>query len=409
MLVDGSDIGQRSETVRRANLSAIVRGLHERGPLSRSDLVAATGLTRSAIRSLVGELAAAGFVTEAPAVRLGTPGRPSPLVRLIPTSAAVLSLEILVDSIAAAIVGLGGETIDKVRVQRPRGELSVDEVVAALAALADDLRARNDVPIIGIGVAVAGIVRRRDGVVSMAPNLGWIDVPLGSRLARALATALPIHLLNDADAGVLGEVRRGVARGVDDVVYISGEVGVGGGVVLGGRLVTGATGFAGEVGHITLNPDGLPCRCGSFGCWETEVGEGRLLALAGRPADAGRQGIREVLAEAAAGGEPAVAAIDHVGRWLGIGLAAVVNMLNPRVVILGGPHAALHPFVAGAIDGSLTRYALPASRGVVRVVPGELGVDAMLVGAAEAAFESLLSDPAAWFERRDRAFHLASA
>src|SRR4051794_16502535 len=147
LLVDGSDIGQRSETVRRANLSAIVRGLHERGPLSRSDLVAATGLTRSAIRSLVGELVTAGFVNEVGAVRLGTPGRPSPLVRLNATGAAVLSLEILVDSIAAAIVGLGGETIEKVRIQRPRGELSVDEVDADLSALANELLARVDAPV----------------------------------------------------------------------------------------------------------------------------------------------------------------------------------------------------------------------------------------------------------------------
>ncbi len=117
------DVGQRSETVHRANLSAIVRGLHEHGPQSRSDLVAATGLTRSAIRALVGELAAAGLVTEGGAVRLGTPGRPSPLVRLNSTGAVVLSLEILVDSIAAAIVGLGGETLEHVRRERPRGEL----------------------------------------------------------------------------------------------------------------------------------------------------------------------------------------------------------------------------------------------------------------------------------------------
>jgi predicted NBD/HSP70 family sugar kinase len=104
-----------------------------------------------------------------------------------------------------------------------------------------------------------------------------------------------------------------------------------------------------------------------------------------------------------------VAAIDHVGRWLGIGLGMVVNVLNPRLVILGGPHARLHPFVADAIDAGLARYALPASRAAVRVVPARLGVEAPLVGAAEAAFEPLLSDPAAWFERRDRAFHLASA
>ncbi len=117
------DVGQRSETVHRSNLSAIVRRLHEQGPQSRSELVAATGLTRSAIRALVGELAAAGLVTERDAVRLGTPGRPSPIVRLNATGAVVLSLEILVDSIAAAIVGLGGETLEHVRLDRPRREL----------------------------------------------------------------------------------------------------------------------------------------------------------------------------------------------------------------------------------------------------------------------------------------------
>ena len=409
MRVGRVDVGQRSETVHRANLSAIVRGLHEHGPQSRSDLVAATGLTRSAIRALVGELAAAGLVTEGGAVRLGTPGRPSPLVRLHATGAVVLSLEILVDSIAAAIVGLGGETLEHVRRERPRGELSVDDVVTDLAALAADLRYRGDWPIVGIGVAVAGVVRRLDGLVSVAPNLGWVDVPLGTRLAKALSVAVPISIVNDADAGVLGEYRRGAAVGVDNVLYVSGEVGVGGGLIVDGRLLTGVAGFAGEIGHVTVNPDGAECRCGSRGCWETEVGEGKLLALAGHPADAGRAGIDAVLREAEAGSETATAAIAHVGRWLGIGLAGLVNILNPRLVILGGPNSRLYPLVRDAIDDELTRYALPGPRALVRVVPATLGVDAPLVGAAEMAFDPLLSDPAAWFGRRDPAVHLATA
>jgi predicted NBD/HSP70 family sugar kinase len=403
------DVGQRSETVHRANLSAIVRDLHERGPLSRSELVAATGLTRSAIRALVGELAAAGLVFEERPIPLGTPGRPSPLVRLNPDGAAVLSLEILVDSIAVAIVGLGGQTLERIRVERPRVELSVDDVVADLAALVDDLPGREDRPIVGIGVAVAGVVRRSDGMVSMAPNLGWIDVPLGARLARALATVVPIAVMNDADAGVLGEARRGAAVGVDNVLYVSGEVGVGGGMIVDGRLLTGVAGFAGEIGHLTVNPDGRPCRCGSIGCWETEVGEGMLLALAGYPADAGRSGVDAVLREAEAGSPSAVAALAHVGRWLGIGLGGLINVLNPRLVILGGPHARLHPLVRGRLEAELGRYALPASAALVRVVPAALGVNAPLVGAAEMAFEPLLSDPAAWFGRASHTLHLASA
>jgi predicted NBD/HSP70 family sugar kinase len=409
LLVGRVNVGQRSETVHRANLSSILRGLHEHGPQSRSDLVAATELTRSAIRALVGELAAAGLVTETPGVRLGTPGRPSPQIRPNPNGAAVLSLEILVDSIAAAIVGLGGEILAHVRVERPRGELSVDDVVADLAVLADELRARGDWTTVGIGVAVAGVVRHADGLVSVAPNLGWIDVPLGARLARALSVALPIRVMNDADAGVLGEYRRGAAIGVDNVLYVSGEVGVGGGMIVDGRLVTGVAGFAGEIGHVTVNPAGEPCRCGSVGCWETEVGEGRLLALAGHPADAGRVGIDAVLAEAEAGSDAARAAIAHVGRWLGIGLGSLVNILNPRLVILGGPNGRLYPLVRDAIAGELDRHALPGPRALVRVEPAALGVDAPLIGAAEMAFDGLLSDPAAWFGRRSDHLRLASA
>jgi len=403
------EVGQRSETVHRANLSAIVRRLHERGPQSRSNLVAATGLTRSAIRGLVGELAAEGLVSEAEAVRLGTPGRPSPLVRLNATGAVVLTLEILVDSIAAAIVGLGGETLAHVRLDRPRMELSVDDVVADLAALAADIRARGDWRIVGIGVAVAGIVRQADGMVSMAPNLGWVDVPLGARLAKALSVAVPISIMNDADAGALGEHRRGVAVGVDNVVFISGEVGVGGGLILDGRLITGAAGYAGEIGHLTVNPDGAACRCGSVGCWETEVGERVLLARAGHAVDEGREGIEAVLREARAGSPTALEAIDHVGRWLGIGIAGLVNVLNPRLVILGGPNGLLLPFIGARLDAELDRFALRASRALVRVVPASLGIEAPMVGAAELAFDPLLTDPAAFFRGRSTPVHLATA
>jgi predicted NBD/HSP70 family sugar kinase len=409
LLVDGSDIGQRSETVRRANLSAIVRGLHERGPLSRSDLVAATGLTRSAIRSLVGELASAGFVTEDGAVRLGTPGRPSPLVRIVPESATVLALEVLVDSIAAAVVGLGGSRLAQVRLHRPRLQLSVDDVIADLAALAADLRARTETPVLGVGVAVAGVVRRSDGLVSMGPNLGWVDVPLGARLERALGIAAPIAVINDADAGVLAEHRRGAAAGVDDVLFVSGEVGVGGGALVGGRPLTGVAGFAGEIGHMPVNPAGSACRCGSVGCWETEVGERVLLARAGYRPDAGRVGVDALLRGAEAGVPGVLAALDETGSWLALGLGGLVNILNPRLIVLGGLHGRIYPYVRNRVEEDLARHSLAGPRASVTVVPAALAADAPLVGAAELAFEPLLTDPLAWFGQRTMSLPLASA
>jgi predicted NBD/HSP70 family sugar kinase len=397
------DIGQRSETVRRSNLSAIVRELHERGPLSRSELVARTGLTRSAIRGLIGELAVAGIVSEGQAARLGTPGRPSPVVRLNTRSAAVLAFDIGVDSLAAASVGLGGEVFEKIRAERRRGHSAVDDVVADLAGLAAEIRARRpaDERLIGIGVAVAGIVRRTDGFVVMAPNLGWRDIPLRSRLARALATSLPIAVANEADLGALAELRRGAAVGLSDILYVSGEVGVGGGLIVGGQPLTGVAGYGGEVGHMPVNPTGAACGCGSVGCWETEVGEEALLALAGRPAGGGSQAVEAVLREADAGSARARAALDHVGRWLGTGLAGLVNVFNPERVVLGGLFSRIHPHVVEALEAELGRRALAASRSLVAVVPGALAVDAALIGAAELALEPILADPAAWLGPRD--------
>jgi len=403
-------VGQRSETVRRANLSAILRELHTGGPRSRSELVARTGLTRSAIRGLIGEFVAADLVSEERAAPLGGPGRPSPLVRPNPEGAVVLAFDIAVDSLAVALVGLGGEVFDMVRVQRPRGHSSVAEVVDQLAEQAAVVRARSrHDALIGIGVAVAGVVRRSDGFVAMAPNLGWRDVPLGAALARALEATVPIWIANEADLGAVAELRRGAAIGADDILYLSGEVGVGGGLIVDGRPLTGVAGFGGEVGHIPVNPDGAACQCGSVGCWETEVGEEALLRLAGHQPGGGWGEVDAVLEEARAGSTIALGALEEVGRWLGIGLAGLVNIFNPRLVVLGGLFGRIQPFVGSALAAELDRRTLPASRALVRVVPARLGVDAPLLGAAELAFEPLLVDPAAWLRPRGAVAERASA
>lgn len=402
-------VGQRSETVRRANLSAIVRELQAGGPRSRSELVATTGLTRSAIRGLIGELTAAGLVSEERAEPQGNPGRPSPVVSLNPGGAVVLALEIAVDSLAAALVGLGGVVFELVRVDRPSGHASVDAIAEDLAGLAAAVRRPSREPLVGVGVTVVGVVRRKDGFVSMAPNLGWRDVPLGERIAEALDSPAPIYVANDADLGALVEHRRGAAIGSDHVLYISGEYGVGGGMIVDGKPLTGVAGYGGEVGHMPVNPNGSACRCGSVGCWETEVGEGALLRLAGHPPGGGRGEVDAVLREAEAGSPSALSALDHVGRWLGVGLAGLVNVLNPQLVVLGGLFGRIHPFVSRTLEDELDRRALSAPRRLVRVVPATLGVDAPLLGAAELALEPLLADPAAWMASREAVAVRASA
>lgn len=405
MAVIGDRVGQRSETVRRANLGAIVGELHLHGALSRSAIGARTGLTRSAVRGLIGELVAGGLATEERSLPLGGPGRPSPLVRPRPEGALALAIEISVDSFGVAVIGFGGTIHHRSRVDRPRGHLSLDAIVGDVAELAapriDQLR--GDPALVGVGVAVAGIVRREDGMVRLAPNLGWRDEPLAARLGSALRLDAPVLVANEADVAGLAEYRRGAAAGADSVLHITGEVGVGGVFIIGGRPFSGAAGYAGEVGHMPVNHDGSRCGCGSVGCWETEVGEGAMLARAGYPADAGRDAVSSVIGAARRGEPRAVAAVDEVGTWLGIGLAGLINVYNPAMVVLGGLFQRIHPLIAERLARALDERALRPSRETVAIVPGLLGVDAPLIGAAELALEPLLSNPAERLERVPRA------
>ena len=195
-----------------------------------------------------------------------------------------------------------------------------------------------------------GVVRSRDGLVETAPNLGWTGVPLGSRLAARLDLDVPVLVANEADVGVLAEHRRGAAAGIDDVLYIHGEVGVGGGLIVGGRPLEGAAGYAGEVGHLPVVPDGAPCRCGSFGCWETEIGTHALLARAGIPIDAGQEGVdrRVPGCGSLATPSPSPRSRRRPARS-GSGLAGLVNIFNPRLVVLGGLCGRIHAYASDAI------------------------------------------------------------
>ena len=396
MSVPESPVGQRSETVRRANLSAIARELHLRGPHSRSELGLRTGLTRSAIRGLIGELSVAGLVDEVRSSSAGLPGRPSPIVRPDPQAAVVLALEINVDSLAAALVGFGGTVHDLRRADRPRGHLSSEAIVGDLVELVTPmLAAHGSRRILAIGVGVAGVVRRSDGLVRHAPNLGWRDVPLGQALSRALGLDLPLSVANEADLGGLAEHRRGAAIGASAVIYVAGEVGVGGNLLVDGQPVVGAAGYAGEIGHMPVNPEGAACGCGSIGCWETEIGERAMLLRAGRPADGGREAVASLIDAAQSGDPAATAAMEHTGTWLGIGLAGLVNIFNPGLIVLGGLLGRVHPLIAEQVEAVLDRRALSASRELVGVVPAALGVDGAVLGAAELAFEAFLADPTA--------------
>ena len=394
VVIAGRVAGANLDEVRRHNLSTVLGYVHRHGATTRAELTTITGLNRSTIGDLVADLRERGLVVEGAAVSRGGPGRPSPLVLPAGDRVAVLALEIDVDSIAAAVVGIGGAPISRVRVERAEDDPA--GVVAAIAELARRQLAElsPDTRLLAVGVAVAAVTRRRDGLVHFGPHLGWREVPLGALLATALAPGVTIRVGNDGDLGALAEHTRGAAVGVDDLVYLAGGAGVGGGIVTAGVPLHGTTGHAGEIGHVLVNPDGVDCRCGATGCWETETGELALLRHAGRSTDGGRAAVGDVLGAAAAGDEAALDAVRETGRWLGLGIGGLMNAFNPAVIVLGGFFAALHEVAAGVIEEAAGVQATDVARAAARIVPSLLGAESSLFGAAELAFEETLRDPA---------------
>lgn len=389
-------LGVNQESLRRANLGAVLRHVHVAGPVARSGLTALTGLNRSTVANLVAELTDRGLVWESPPAIATGPGRPSPTVNPDPDGAAVLALDLEVDAVAAAVVGLGGHVHARLR-QARTGATSPQAILGAAMGLVDELLPAAGAPLVGVGAAVAGMVRRKDGLVRLAPNLGWRDVPLAALLQDALGrrgVAAPVLVGNEADLGALAEHLRGAGAGTNDLLYLSGEIGVGAGVLVDGRPLVGASGAAGEAGHLVVNPEGRRCRCGSTGCWETEIGTEALLRAVGGGSgtDGGTEPVLDALAR---GEERALDAAATQGRWLGIGLAGLVNVLNPRRVVLGGLLARTWPFAREAALAEIDARVLPAARAALELVPAALAPHSALLGAAELAFGPLLADPAA--------------
>ncbi len=390
-------LGLATEELRRHNLGVVLERLHLFGAVSRSELTTATGLNRSTIAGLIGQLTSLGLVDEGPGLINAGPGRPSPMVTTRPQGAVVLAVDLAVDSVAVATIGLGGHIYNRIRVARPRGRFSPQETVKDVAKLAgpllDSLPAKH--VLVGVSAAIVGVARRSDGFVHIAPNLGWRNVPLGAMLAAELDLAGHVQVANDADLGALAEQRRGVGFGVGHLIYVHGEVGIGTGVILDGDPLLGAAGYAGEAGHMLINPEGGKCRCGASGCWETEAGEAALARHARLPANVtGLAVLDTVVARAAEGDLVTIAAIVEIGRWLGLGIGNLVNIFNPELVVLGGFYQRLFPHLQAAVVESARLRALEAPGQMASIVASGLGFDAPLIGAAELALSGVMADPA---------------
>jgi glucokinase len=296
--------------------------------------------------------------------------------------------------VAALLTDDRGTVLDRRVVHSPAddAEAAVDTVVA----LARELAQRHE-GVVAVGVGAAGLVSR-EGVLRFAPNLAWREFPLRARVAAGVG--LPVTVDNDANVAAWGEFRFGAGRGSTDLLLVTVGTGIGGGIVAGGSLFRGAHGFAAEIGHIIVEPGGPPCGCGNVGCWE-QVASGRAIERLGRQAAAehadsvlGRAARGDpstidgpAVTKAAQGGDPmSVRILERVGVRLGEGIAGLVNVLDPDVVVVGGGAAAagdllLEPARRAFVDAVEAADHRPA----VSILAAALGNDAGAIGAADLA------------------------
>jgi predicted NBD/HSP70 family sugar kinase len=391
--------------VRRHNLGVVLRHLSDHGPRSRATIALETGLNKTTVSSLVTELIGLDLVVERGLEQRGTVGRPGQVVELSGDGVVALGLEINVDYLAVRALDLTGAERHRGLDVEDNRRVSVSEVLDRLAAHAkealDAVQAEGLRPV-GATVALPGLVDAANGALLVAPNLGWNDVAVVDELRERLSVpGFPLAADNEANLAALAELWEGTARGFTDVLYVSGEIGVGGGIILGGELFRGAQGFGGEFGHMTLDPGGKPCACGSRGCLETVAGLEALLELAGLdPAGAtttagSGEPVAALASRARAGDESALAALREGGRWLGIAIASAANLLNFQAVVLGGFFGQLSTWLAAPIARELEVHVLASEWAVPRLLPSTLGPEAAVRGAAAQSLRRVLADPMA--------------
>ena len=369
-------------TLRELNRLRVVDALRRSGIASRTELSRMTGISRTTVATLVSDLQSRGLIVEMPDARAEPSGRGRPpvLLRLDAAAGAALGIDFDHRHVRVAVADLSSTVLAE-RVVSIDVDGAPEDALDAAAALAEAVLSEAGIDrsrVIGVGMALSAPIDRHQGVLGSTVLPNWAGIQAGDELSRRLE--IPVELDNDANLGALAEVSFGAGRGHDDVVYVMMSAGIGAGLVLGGRLYHGATGIAGELGHIQVHPDGAVCRCGSRGCLETVASTGALLTLL-RPTHGPELTLPGMLELVADGDPPAKRVVNDAGRAVGRALADLCNYLNPAAIVVGGDLSIAGDALLDGMREEIERHSLPEAAQAVVVKAGVLGDRAEVLGA----------------------------
>ncbi|MET0135100.1 MAG: ROK family protein [Kibdelosporangium sp.] len=372
----------------QAPLGQLLLALHTSGgTASRAELTDRLGVSRSVMGYLLGELSDRSLV-QIDRSGVSSGGRPSHVVSVTEDAPTVVVAQISADTYTVATIGLGARILSRSEhpLPSPDATRTLTEVSARIQSLV-----HSGSNVLGAGLAVSSPVRSSDGYAPAALHMGWPGVPVRSIVQSRLD--LPLALANDANLAGLAEYRHGAGRGAAQLLYLTtGHVGLGGAAISEGQLFTGAHGYAMEPGHITVDPAGAQCPCGSTGCLEVEADHRGLLRLLGHPDVPLRDVTSLVAALLDAPSAEVMAAVREVNTRLAFGLATLANIVDADRIVLGGTLGRLYAMEPELVRTKLAERAFLADLAETPIVPGELA-DAVLLGAGELAFQPLLADP----------------
>ena len=384
-------LGADQTIARKYNRAQILNRLRLQGAVSRADLAKQIGLTRSTISRIVDELIAEKLVHETTSSQ-SERGRPGILLSLNPDGGSAIGLEIGVNFISILLTDFSPTPIWRERVRLEQDDdweayiAKAEELISAARKIAES----KNLPLMGIGVAIWGMIDHAKGMIHFAPNLKWRDIPLEAKWNKLFN--VPVYIENDANASALGEYYFGAAKNIEDFIYLSMDIGIGGGIISKGRLFRGASGFAGEIGHMVIDQNGEICSCGRRGCLETKAGR-RVIVKRYRDLTQENDMTLETIIQRGMDGDTVAKMIfSEVGESIGLGIGTLVNLFNPKCIILGWSVGQAYELLMPGIQRSLEKSSLPELRAHLKIKPSLNGSDDALLGSIALVLDDIIRE-----------------
>lgn len=378
------------QLIKKMNKTIVLNTIRQQQPLSRADISSVIGLNKATVSSLVSELIESQLVSEiGPGESSG--GRKPTLLLFNRSAGFAIGVDIRVNDLLAVLVDMEGNVVREKTVQLE--DYSPDKVLDQIRKTIRGLMRRlpaSPYGVVGIGIGVPGLLDEKSQVIS-APNLGWDNVDLYEALSAEFGSN--IHIDNEANAGAIGEKLYGAGRDSKDLIYLSIGIGIGSGIIVGGDLYRGTSNFSGEVGHMTVAENGPLCRCGNRGCWETLASEKALLDQAGTLWKDHAPSLEDILKEAKQGNKQVLTLLEQIGSQLGVGLANLVNILNPELIVIGNRLSLAGDYLRQAMLSTLGKRSLSYHRKQTYVDFAKLGIRSTALGAASLPITAFLAEP----------------